>query len=80
MHNALPRIAQTEEPDALRLGVAPQCVDHPPDIRRHLAGAGGGIVIDDPKGQIRGGHLQAAAFQFNKCVVRSFVHQMSIDP
>ncbi len=83
MHDALTRIAQAEQTDAVCGGVGLEIGDHRRDRRigdRAVAGVGRHVMIGNAEGEPRLGHRTSALLHLREGEERAFMHIMAVDP
>ena len=83
MHNALARIAQAEQRDAVFRCIGFEVAHHRRDLRvgdRLAAPACRHVMIGNPEGELRLGGRTAARFHLAEGVKRAFVHVVAVDP
>ena len=80
MDDALSRVAQIEQTNALGASVPPERVDHPSDVAGNFAATRRRIMVDHTKCQVGRRHRHAATLQFGKGVMRPFMHEMPVNP
>jgi hypothetical protein len=82
MHDALARIGQPEQRDAVTVRVALELGDHAGGRRiEHcaLAAARRHVVVGDTEGQVGAAHLPVAGDDLVEGMVRAFVQEMPVD-
>ena len=83
MHDALARIAQAEQRDAVIRRIGLEIGHHGGDLRIGDAGGaavGGDVMVGDGESEPRLGHLAPARLQLAEGVERAFMHVMAVDP
>ena len=83
MHDALARIVEPDQPDAVLGRIVRELLDHPADLRsRQVAGAPPGrhVVVGDAECELGMRDRRPALRQLVEGVERPFVQQMPVDP